>query len=55
MSDSRRLDEESRGLLRQILERQAYRQLVAGNIRGYGLQFLPELDVKIRFLSLIHI
>ena len=51
MSDSRRLDEESRGLLRQILERQAYRQLVAGNIRGYGLQFLPELDVKIRFTA----
>ena len=45
------LDEEARGLLRQILERQAYRQLVAGNIRGYGLRFLPELDVKIRFAS----
>ena len=46
-----RLDEEARGLLRQILERQTYRQIVAGNIRGHGLQFLPELDVKLRFTA----
>ena len=51
MTPQPRLDEEARGLLRQILERQAYRQLVSGNIRGFGLQFLPELDVKIRFTA----
>lgn len=51
MTPQPRLDEEARGLLRQIVERQAYRQLVAGNIRGFGLQFLPELDVKIRFTA----
>lgn len=43
------MDEEGRGLLRQIVERQAYRQLMAANIRGHGLQFLPELDEKLRF------
>lgn len=44
-----KLDEEGRGLLRQIVEAQGYRQLMAGNIRGYGIQFLPELEDKLRF------
>lgn len=45
------LGEEARALLRQIVERQAYRQLMAGNIRGHGIQFLPDLDAKIRFTA----
>lgn len=45
------LDEEARVLLRQIVERQAYRQLMAVNIRGHGLQYLPSLDDKILFAS----
>jgi len=40
------LDEESRGLLRRIVERQAYRQLMAANIRGHGLKFVPEVEEK---------
>lgn len=43
------LDEEGRALLRQIVERLAYRQLMAANIRGHGLQFLPGLDAKLHF------
>ncbi|MFT4543412.1 MAG: hypothetical protein ACI841_003312 [Planctomycetota bacterium] len=43
------LEEEARALLRQIVERQAYRQLMAANIRGHGLQFLPGLDAKVHF------
>jgi 1,2-phenylacetyl-CoA epoxidase catalytic subunit len=42
-----RIDEEARALLRQIVERQAYRELMAANIRGHGLRFLPDLDEKI--------
>jgi 1,2-phenylacetyl-CoA epoxidase catalytic subunit len=41
------LDEESRNLLRRIVERQAFRQLMAANIRAHGLKFVPELDEKI--------
>ncbi len=41
------LDEESRNLLRRIVERQAYRQLMAANIRAHGLKFVPELDEKL--------
>ena len=40
-------DEEARGLLRKIVEVQAYRQLVLANIRGHGIKFLPELEDKI--------
>lgn len=43
------LDKEGRGLLRQIVEAQGYRQLMAGNIRGFGIQFLPDLEDKLRF------
>lgn len=43
---SRELDEESRALLRRIVERQAYRQLMAANIRGHGLKYVPEIEEK---------
>jgi len=42
----RELDEESRALLRRIVERQAYRQLMAANIRGHGLKYVPEIEEK---------
>ncbi|MBM3991136.1 MAG: hypothetical protein FJ298_09025 [Planctomycetes bacterium] len=41
-------DEEKRGILRKILEGQAYRQLMLSNIRGHGLRFLPEVRDKLR-------
>lgn len=41
------LDEESRALLRKIVERQAYRQLMAANIRGHGLKFVPDAEEKL--------
>lgn len=41
------LDEEAAGLLRRILERQAYRQRMAANIRGHGLKFVAELSEKL--------
>lgn len=40
-------DEESRALLRKIVEGQAYRQLMLANIRGHGIKFLPELEQKL--------
>jgi 1,2-phenylacetyl-CoA epoxidase catalytic subunit len=43
-----RHDEESRGLLKRILEGQAYRQLTLCNIRGHGIKFLPEVADKSR-------
>lgn len=44
----RKLSEEARALLRQILERLAYRQLMAANIRGHGLKYLHEPAEKVR-------
>lgn len=41
------LDEETRALLRRVLERQAYRQRMAANIRGHGIKFFPELEEKL--------
>jgi len=41
------LDEESKGLLRRIVERQAYRQLMLEKIRGHGLKYVPEIDAQI--------
>lgn len=41
------LDEESKSLLRKIVERQAYRQLMVEKIRGHGLKFVPEVDAQI--------
>lgn len=40
-------DEEARGLLRRIVEGQAYRLLMLANIRAHGIKFLPELEDKI--------
>lgn len=40
-------DEESRALLRKIVEGQAYRQLMLANIRGHGIKYLPELEQKL--------
>lgn len=45
-TDSAQLDEESKGILRRIVERTAYRQLMAANIRGHGLKYIAELDEK---------
>jgi hypothetical protein len=44
--DSAKLDEESKGILRRIVERTAYRQLMAANIRGHGLKYIAEIDEK---------
>ncbi len=41
------IDEESKGLLRRIVERQAYRQMMIEKIRGHGLKFVPEIDAQI--------
>ena len=41
------IDEESKGLLRRIVERQAYRQMMLEKIRGHGLKFVPEIDAQI--------
>lgn len=46
--DAISLDEESKGLLRRIVERTAYRQLMAANIRGHGLKYLPGVEDKKR-------
>jgi hypothetical protein len=37
-----KLDEEEKGLLRRILRAQAYRQMMAVNIRGHGLKYLVD-------------
>lgn len=41
-------EEETRNLLRLIVERQAYRQLMVANIRGHGLKFLSSLEEKLQ-------
>lgn len=48
--ETSRLDEEARALLRQIVERQAYRQLMLANIRGHGLKFIADPDRKLRLV-----
>lgn len=40
------LDEESKALLRRIVERTAYRQLMAANIRGHGMKYVPDVEDK---------
>ena len=47
----KKLDEESKALLRRILERQAYRQLVAANIRGHALKLVPEIEEKVALIE----
>lgn len=49
--DIDQIDEESSALLRRILERQAYRQRMAANIRGHGIKFFPELEEKLAFVT----
>jgi len=41
------LDEEARALLRKILVGQAYRQMMAANIRGHGLKFLERPEGRL--------
>lgn len=45
------LDEQSRAILRRIVESLAWRQLAVINILGHGLKFVTELDVKLRVAS----
>jgi hypothetical protein len=45
--ETERLDPESQTLLRRIVERLAYRQMMAANIRGHGLKFVPDVEEKI--------
>ncbi len=42
------VEEETRNLLRLIVERQAYRQLMVANIRGHGLKFVQGLEEKLQ-------
>lgn len=41
------LNEESKALLRRIVERQAYRQLMVEKIRGHGLKYIHEVETQI--------
>ncbi len=43
--------EESQGLLRTILERQAYRQIKSVDVLGHALRFVPELTAKAALAS----
>ena len=45
--EQERPDEETLGLLKLIVEGQAYRQLMLCNIRGQGVKFLPGIDEKL--------
>ncbi len=40
------LDEEAKGLLRRIVERTAYRQMMVANIRGHGLKYVIDVAEK---------
>ncbi len=46
--DAPALSEEAAALLRVILERQAYRQLMVANIRGHGLKFVQSVEEKLQ-------
>lgn len=45
------LDEESRAILRRIVESLAWRQLASIHLLGHGLKFVTELDVKKRVVG----
>lgn len=45
------VDEESRAILRRIVESLAWRQLAVINILGHGLKYVTELDVKLRVVG----
>jgi hypothetical protein len=50
-NDPRPLDEEAKGLLRKILRAQAYRQVMASNIRGHGLKFLMDPEGRLGLVN----
>jgi 1,2-phenylacetyl-CoA epoxidase catalytic subunit len=41
------LEEEGRAILRSIVEKQAWRQLVAMNMLGHCLKYIPEIETKL--------
>lgn len=45
------LDEEGMGLMRKILRAQAYRQMMAANIRGHGLKFLVDSEGRLGLVA----
>jgi hypothetical protein len=49
--DTQSLDEESKALLRRIVERTAYRQVMAANIRGHGIKYITELEEKVHLAT----
>lgn len=52
--ETKKLDAEGGAILRQILERQVYRQLMAANIRGHGLKFIPNPGRKMLLVRDLH-
>jgi 1,2-phenylacetyl-CoA epoxidase catalytic subunit len=52
--DAQVFDEEARGLLKKIIEGQAYRQLTLANIRGHGVKFLPDVESKLALAVALH-
>ncbi len=47
MKATREVNEEGRTILRRIIEAQAYRQLMAMNIRGHCLKFCTDIEGKV--------
>lgn len=47
MTATREVNEEGRTILRRIVEAQAYRQLMAMNIRGHCLKYFTDIEAKI--------
>lgn len=54
MTGLEELDEETRGLLRRVLESMSYRQRAAANIRGHALKLIPEVADKQALLAELH-
>jgi hypothetical protein len=52
---NRVVDEEPRTVLRRIVEAQAYRQLMAMNIRGHCLKYFTDLESKVRVAEELHL
>ena len=49
------LSEDARIVLRRIVEAQAYRQLMAMNIRGHCLKFFTDVESKVRVAEQLHL
>ena len=49
--ETKTLDEESRAILRRIVESVAWRQVASINVLGHGLKFTTELDAKLRVVG----